>query len=62
MGFMGMGQCADCGKFRLVSPNESICEQCLRDTLQRVVDVNPDSMREHPDLEEFDDYGDRWYR
>jgi hypothetical protein len=61
MGFPLMDHCTDCGRYLLVSPDVGLCEKCLKGYVQRTMDVDPDAMRQHPDLEEFDDYANRWY-
>lgn len=56
-----MGVCKDCRQIRYLSP-KGFCERCLRQGLKKALRSQPDELRKHPDLDDFDDYADRWYR
>jgi len=57
---MKIGVCSSCRRGRYLSPS-GVCEQCLKEGLAEAVNSDPWEMCEHPDLKEFDNYGDRWY-
>jgi len=58
---MGMNVCAACRQVRYLS-KYGLCVQCMREIEEREKRAQPDRLRDHPDLEEFDDYADSWYR
>jgi hypothetical protein len=60
MGIPQMGVCGDCRQVRFLSP-KGACEACVRMARRLAARGHPDALRQHPDLQDFDDYAERWY-
>jgi hypothetical protein len=60
MGIPQMGVCGGCRRVRFLSP-KGACDACDRMARRLATRSQPDALRQHPDLLDFDDYAERWY-
>lgn len=61
MPFANMGICLRCRSMRYLALG-GLCERCLKDAMREEAAADAEELRRHPDLEEFEEYADRWYR
>lgn len=54
-----LGTCRNCRQLRMLNRDSRECEGCTKATLNEASD--PDKLREHPDLNAFENYAETWY-